>query len=66
MPSRQACQHPVQVDRIAVSVPSGPAGTASGYDLVGRPPVVAVRDGLARLMVRRESLTDIRGRDVGL
>ncbi|GAB7106525.1 diaminopimelate decarboxylase [Streptomyces phaeofaciens JCM 4814] len=39
---------------------------ASGYNLVGRPPVAAVRDGLARLLVRRESLEDIRGRDVGL
>ncbi|MEU9627868.1 diaminopimelate decarboxylase [Streptomyces luteogriseus] len=39
---------------------------ASGYNLVGRPPVVAVRDGLARLLVRRESLDDIRSRDVGL
>ncbi|ANH95134.1 diaminopimelate decarboxylase [Streptomyces sp. SAT1] len=39
---------------------------ASGYNLVGRPPVVAVRDGLARLLVRRESIEDIRSRDVGL
>ncbi|MEU6478125.1 diaminopimelate decarboxylase [Streptomyces sp. NPDC047017] len=39
---------------------------ASGYNLVGRPPVVAVRDGRARLLVRRESLEDMRGRDVGL
>ncbi|MFI0238588.1 diaminopimelate decarboxylase [Streptomyces sp. NPDC016845] len=39
---------------------------ASGYNLVGRPPVVAVRDGSARLLVRRESLEDFRGRDVGL
>ncbi|MFF3919873.1 diaminopimelate decarboxylase [Streptomyces sp. NPDC001852] len=39
---------------------------ASGYNLVGRPPVVAVRDGSARLLVRRESLEDIRSRDVGL
>lgn len=39
---------------------------AGGYNLVGRPPVVAVRDGLARLLVRRESLADIRSRDVGL
>lgn len=38
---------------------------ASGDNLVGRPPVVAVRDGLARL-VRRESLAGIRSRDVGL
>ncbi|MFD6025241.1 diaminopimelate decarboxylase [Streptomyces griseoluteus] len=39
---------------------------ASGYNLVGRPPVVAVHDGRARLLVRRESLEDIRRRDVGL
>lgn len=39
---------------------------ASGYNLVGRPPVAAVREGLARVLVRRESLEDIRRRDVGL
>ncbi|MEU5310965.1 diaminopimelate decarboxylase [Streptomyces sp. NPDC021562] len=39
---------------------------ASGYNVVGRPPVAAVRDGIARLLVRRESLEDIRSRDVGL
>ncbi|MDF3142058.1 MULTISPECIES: diaminopimelate decarboxylase [unclassified Streptomyces] len=39
---------------------------ASGYNLVGRPPVVAVDDGHARLLIRRESLEDIRSRDVGL
>lgn len=39
---------------------------ASGYNLVGRPPVTAVRDGLARLLVRRESMEDMRSRDVGL
>ncbi|MFB7196381.1 diaminopimelate decarboxylase [Streptomyces sp. NPDC056240] len=39
---------------------------ASGYNLVGRPPVVAVDGGRARLLVRRESLDDIRSRDVGL
>ncbi|MFI1004120.1 diaminopimelate decarboxylase [Streptomyces galbus] len=39
---------------------------ASGYNLVGRPPVIAVRDGRARLLVRRESLDDIRSRDVGV
>ncbi|MER5489639.1 diaminopimelate decarboxylase [Streptomyces sp. NPDC002490] len=38
---------------------------ASAYNLVGRPPVVAVRDGRARLLVRRESLEDLFGRDVG-
>ncbi|MFJ5261831.1 diaminopimelate decarboxylase [Streptomyces sp. NPDC088387] len=39
---------------------------ASGYNLVGRPPVAAVTSGRARLLVRRESLDDIRMRDVGL
>ncbi|MGW7385717.1 diaminopimelate decarboxylase [Streptomyces sp. NPDC054794] len=39
---------------------------ASGYNLVGRPPVAAVRAGHARLLVRRESMDDIRSRDVGL
>lgn len=39
---------------------------ASGYNLVGRPPVVAVADGRARLLVRRESLADMRSRDIGL
>ncbi|MEU8590806.1 diaminopimelate decarboxylase [Streptomyces sp. NPDC048664] len=39
---------------------------ASGYNLVGRPPVVAVAHGRARLLVRRESLEDMRRRDVGL
>ncbi|OKJ95113.1 diaminopimelate decarboxylase [Streptomyces sp. CB03234] len=39
---------------------------ASGYNLVGRPPVVAVAEGHARLLVRRESLADFRTRDVGL
>ncbi|WP_316778372.1 hypothetical protein [Streptomyces sasae] len=39
---------------------------ASGYNMVGRPPVVAARDGGARLLVRRESPEDMRRRDVGL
>ncbi|MFC5719144.1 diaminopimelate decarboxylase [Streptomyces gamaensis] len=39
---------------------------ASAYNLVGRPPVAAVRDGRARLLVRRETLDDLRGRDVGV
>ncbi|MFI7100086.1 diaminopimelate decarboxylase [Streptomyces sp. NPDC050161] len=38
---------------------------ASGYNLVGRPPVVAVHNGRARLLMRRESLDDFRSRDVG-
>ncbi|MGW8762589.1 diaminopimelate decarboxylase [Streptomyces sp. NPDC055815] len=39
---------------------------ASGYNLVGRPPVVAVKDGTARTLVRRESLDDMNRRDIGL
>lgn len=39
---------------------------ASAYNLVGRPPVVAVTAGHARLLVRRESLADIQERDIGL
>ncbi|MFJ4894815.1 diaminopimelate decarboxylase [Streptomyces sp. NPDC088788] len=39
---------------------------ASGYNLVGRPPVVAVSDGVARLLVRRESPEDMNRRDVGI
>ncbi|MFI1796629.1 diaminopimelate decarboxylase [Streptomyces sp. NPDC020379] len=38
---------------------------ASAYNLVGRPPVVAVSEGRARLLVRRETLEDLRSRDVG-
>ncbi|MEV8475381.1 diaminopimelate decarboxylase [Streptomyces sp. NPDC051173] len=38
---------------------------ASAYNLVGRPPVVAVSEGHARLLVRRETLEDLRSRDVG-
>jgi len=39
---------------------------ASGYNLVGRPPVVAVNNGIARVLVRRESLEDMNRRDIGL
>ncbi|MEU9093528.1 diaminopimelate decarboxylase [Streptomyces sp. NPDC048428] len=39
---------------------------ASNYNAVGRPPVAAVHEGRARLLIRRESLADINGRDVGL
>lgn len=38
---------------------------ASGYNLVGRPPVVAVHEGRARLLVRRETLDDVMARDIG-
>ncbi|MEU3060599.1 diaminopimelate decarboxylase [Streptomyces subrutilus] len=38
---------------------------ASGYNLVGRPPLVAVHEGTTRLLVRRETLADFRNRDIG-
>ncbi|MFF2496119.1 diaminopimelate decarboxylase [Agromyces sp. NPDC058064] len=39
---------------------------ASNYNHVPRPPVVAVRDGDARLIVRGETIDDLLGRDLGL
>lgn len=38
---------------------------ASTYNMVGRPPVVAVRDGASRVLVRRETTTDLLSRDLG-
>jgi diaminopimelate decarboxylase len=32
---------------------------ASNYNMVPRPPVVAVRDGVARVVVRRETEEDL-------
>jgi diaminopimelate decarboxylase len=39
---------------------------ASGYNLVGRPPVVGVSAGESRLLVRRETEADLFARDVTL
>ncbi|MCP2278672.1 diaminopimelate decarboxylase [Nocardia amikacinitolerans] len=39
---------------------------ASTYNSVGRPPVVAVRDGRARTLVRRETIDDLMAREVGV
>ncbi|RVW11152.1 diaminopimelate decarboxylase [Prescottella agglutinans] len=39
---------------------------ASSYNSVGRPPVVAVRGGNTRELVRRETVADLLSRDVGL
>ena len=36
---------------------------ASGYNLVGRPPLIGVRDGTARALQRRETLDDILRRE---
>lgn len=38
---------------------------ASNYNVVPRPPVVAVREGEARLIVRGETVDDLLARDVG-
>jgi diaminopimelate decarboxylase len=37
---------------------------ASTYNWLGRPPVVAVRDGRHRLLVRRETVDDLLALDV--
>jgi diaminopimelate decarboxylase len=39
---------------------------ASNYNYLGRPPVVAVRNGRARLLVRRETEEDLLRRDAGV
>jgi diaminopimelate decarboxylase len=39
---------------------------ASNYNLVGRPPVIAVRGGAARVVQRRETESDLLQRDIGL
>ncbi|MFJ9620690.1 diaminopimelate decarboxylase [Streptomyces sp. NPDC101181] len=54
-------------DLIAVPVAGAyQVSMASAYNLVGRPPVVAVQGGAARLLVRRETQEDFRRRDVGV
>ncbi|MER7968038.1 diaminopimelate decarboxylase [Streptomyces sp. NPDC005840] len=53
-------------DLLAVPVAGAyQASMASAYNLVGRPPVVAVDRGRARLLVRRETQEDLQSRDVG-
>jgi len=39
---------------------------ASNYNYLGRPPVVAVRDGAARVIVRGETEADLLSRDTGV
>jgi diaminopimelate decarboxylase len=39
---------------------------ASNYNLVTRPPVIAVADGAERVLITRETLTDLFARDAGL
>lgn len=56
----------VRGDLLAVPV-TGAYGRsmASNYNLLGRPPVVAVRDGVPRVIVRRETEDDLLALDVG-
>ncbi|WP_432009829.1 diaminopimelate decarboxylase [Streptomyces cucumeris] len=56
--------HPGDLLAVPVAGAYHPA-MAPGDHLAGRPPVVAVADGHARLLVRRESPADFRGRDIG-
>ena len=37
---------------------------ASTFNLIGRPPVLGVRNGQARVLVRRETVDDLLARDV--
>jgi diaminopimelate decarboxylase len=39
---------------------------ASTYNQIGRPPVIAVRNGAARVLIRRETEEDLQKRDIGL
>ena len=38
---------------------------ASNYNMLPRPPVVAVTDGASRVLVRRETEADLLGLDLG-
>ena len=53
-------------DLVAVAVTGAYCRSlSSNYNHLGRPPVVAVRDGKARLIVRRETVDDLLRLDVG-
>jgi diaminopimelate decarboxylase len=39
---------------------------APGYALVGRPPVIAVKNGEPRALIRKETISDLLVRDIGL
>ncbi len=56
-----------QGDLVAVPGTGAYCGSlASNYNYVARAPVVAVRDGVARVLVRRETTADVFARDEGL
>jgi diaminopimelate decarboxylase len=39
---------------------------ASGHNLAGRPPVIAVSNGESRTLIRKETTSDLLIRDIGL
>jgi diaminopimelate decarboxylase len=56
---------PRRGDLVAMPVTGAYCGTmANNYNGALRPPVVCVRDGQARLVVRRETMADLMSRDV--
>lgn len=68
-------EQPPDTDRIRdtrpgdlLAIPAASAyhlSMASGYSLVGRPPLIGVRDGATRPLRRRETLDDILRRESG-
>jgi len=58
----------VAVDDVLITPVTGAYGHSMGsnYNMVLRPPVVFVKDGRARLVVRRETYDDLMGRDVAV
>ncbi len=58
--------HDVRVDELIVTPVTGAYGysMASNYNRVPRPAVVFVRDGIARVVLRRESLDDLASLEV--
>lgn len=51
-----------------IAVPAAGAyqlSMASGYNLVGRPPLIGVHEGEDRVLLRREGLADLLGREPG-
>ena len=56
---------PDEGDRIAVLTTGAyNYAMASNYNRVPRPPIVMIKDGRDRLVVKRESLDDLIGNDI--
>ena len=69
---RTTCTTTIVCVTTATSIRCAPAtgaycfSLASNYNYTPRPPVVAVRDGRARVIVRGETIDDLLARDVGV